>query len=447
MQDYVTNSYLTETLKGFSEIPTITLTAGPGVGETLSEEDYQTILDNDIIHVVITFEGNKLDFVLNKVSMYLGDDGLLFVVFIINMPKVNANFNSSYLGIVIIEALTKKATWNLKTTFIFNPGSSYVFSQKQTFNGGITVDGDLGINVGTIHLTQSALQELNTQAQKIPTIESNVSDLTTSIDNITNDYMTLSTNQTVAGQKTFTQSQTFQAGLGVNGNAGINFNDVNLNMIDVVALLNIKDNFVNLKNSNEVPQDLYIGSFFIDGDDLSLIREVGGDGSDKNNIEIVTAGTVFGVGFSNANALINSFYLKDTQHNMLVEMGVDANTFYCSFLDGIFGFNFDKTTGEYFELILNGNVLFKNITYTYTNSEENIANNAYKTIQLTSLKDENIAITSVAVTDGREPGILDGVIVSQPCWNGINWQVTLYNVSGSSITEIQLDITYHNLIK
>ena len=40
------------------------------------------------------------------------------------------------------------------------------FTQIQTF------DGTLGINIGTVHLTQTNLQELETQAEKIPSIES-----------------------------------------------------------------------------------------------------------------------------------------------------------------------------------------------------------------------------------------------------------------------------------
>lgn len=46
--------------------------------------------------------------------------------------------------------------------------------KANTFTDTQTFDGTLGINIGTVHLTQAGLTELETQAEKIPTLETTV---------------------------------------------------------------------------------------------------------------------------------------------------------------------------------------------------------------------------------------------------------------------------------
>lgn len=89
--------------------------------------------------------------------------------------------------------------------------------------------------------------------------------------------------------------------------------------------------------------------------------------------------------------------------------------------------------------------IFNNNTYQYTNNEESIANQAFKTITLSGMTDYDVAITSIEVVNASDTAI-DGVIVSMPKWNGTAWDVTLYNLSGASISDFKVNVTYHNIL-
>lgn len=89
--------------------------------------------------------------------------------------------------------------------------------------------------------------------------------------------------------------------------------------------------------------------------------------------------------------------------------------------------------------------IFINTTYQYTNNEESIANQAFKTITLSGMTDYNVAITSIDVENSSGTTI-DGVIVSMPKWNGTAWDVTLYNLSGAAISDFKVNVTYHNIL-
>lgn len=169
------------------KIPTITLTAGQGTGETLSEEDYQKILDNDIIHVVITMTGSNFDFVLNKITV--SDDNSSTIVFSTIFASAFGDLmdNIYYIGAILVNTSTKQATWDLVPARVFNTSIAYTFGQRQTFNGGIKVNGTVGAEIGSVRLTETSLQELEKQAEKIPNLEQAINNIsaTATVDDTT----------------------------------------------------------------------------------------------------------------------------------------------------------------------------------------------------------------------------------------------------------------------
>ena len=89
--------------------------------------------------------------------------------------------------------------------------------------------------------------------------------------------------------------------------------------------------------------------------------------------------------------------------------------------------------------------VLSNITYQYTDNLTAIANQAFRTIDMTKLKDDAICINAVEV-ENTEGEVIDGVITSMPKWNGTNWQITLYNLSGASIANFKVNVTYFRIL-
>lgn len=116
--------------------------------------------------------------------------------------------------------------------------------------GQVSFDGDLGINIGEVHLTSSGLQELETQAEKIPGIINNIGDISelqTNIkDNIVNAINELNSKEYNQFEKFKEQSV---SALGVNfdiiahnkpdsGTAAFAFGELDNNLFNGVAVWN-----------------------------------------------------------------------------------------------------------------------------------------------------------------------------------------------------------------
>ena len=103
-------------------------------------------------------------------------------------------------------------------------------------------------------------------------------------------------------------------------------------------------------------------------------------------------------------------------------------------------FNKLKGTSEITEI-----PIFNSILYQYTDNLTAIANQAFRTIDMTALNDGAICINAVEV-ESSEGEVIDGVITSMPKWNGTNWQITLYNLSGASIADFKVNVTYFRIL-
>ena len=171
---------------------TITTTLDSEVDKVKNSINSMTTTINDAINSMQESVASELDKLsgynvggvsVDNTSIYLVDDnGDKKVDFSeIKLGNLLIGDNKNKRISVDIEANTGEGTTPLTTLRIGNV-NHYIPKQDlsglarlasdNTFTGANTFDGTLGINIGSVHLTQAGLTELETQAEKIPTIES-----------------------------------------------------------------------------------------------------------------------------------------------------------------------------------------------------------------------------------------------------------------------------------
>ena len=141
-----------------NEIPTITITSLEG---TLSDEDYQKLVDNDFVKVKF----GSVSYIVSLAKDATNNDA--FFGFTIYPDNVLENEYSIYFCLI---TPTKEYIFFIAPIAMVEAENT--FTQLQTFDGGIKVDGTAGVEIGSVRLTQTSLQELEQQAEKIPNIES-----------------------------------------------------------------------------------------------------------------------------------------------------------------------------------------------------------------------------------------------------------------------------------